>query len=89
MAHYLRTQHMHVYSVEEVRWKGFILPLHRPSPRGEVDLPSTSSAHPVDYRLEQKFTSTGELRQHPQDLSSLNYQHAESSGFHVVRSLGC
>ena len=54
MAHYLRTQHTHVYSVE-VRWKGFILPLHRPSPRGEVDLPSTSLAHPVDYRLEQSL----------------------------------
>ena len=51
--HIIYAPNIHVYSVEEVRWKGFILPLHRPSPRGEVDLPSTSSAHPVDYRLEQ------------------------------------
>ena len=40
------------YPGEEVRWRGFIPPLHRPSPRREVDLPSTSSAHPVDYRPE-------------------------------------
>ena len=55
MAHYLCTQHMHVYSVEEVWWKGFILPLYHPLPHREVDLPSTSSAHPIDYRLEQSL----------------------------------
>jgi hypothetical protein len=45
--------HISFYPVEEVWWKEFILPLHRPSPRGEVNLPLTSSVHPIDYRLEQ------------------------------------
>jgi hypothetical protein len=37
--------------VEEDRWKGgFIRPVHRPSPRGAVDVKSPASMHPVDYR---------------------------------------
>jgi hypothetical protein len=41
---------------------------HRPSPRGEVDSSSTSSAHPTDFQLGSKFISTGGLRPHPQDV---------------------
>ena len=38
--------------VEEDRWKGgFIRPVHRPSPRGAVDVKSPASTHPVDYRV--------------------------------------
>ena len=37
--------------VEEDRWKGFIRRVHRPSPRGAVDVKSTTPTHPVDYRV--------------------------------------
>jgi len=37
--------------VEEDWWKGFIRPVHRPSPRGVVDVKSTTPTHPVDYRV--------------------------------------
>ena len=37
--------------VEEDRWRGFIRPLHRPSPRGSVDIMSPASPRPIDYRL--------------------------------------
>jgi hypothetical protein len=36
--------------VEEDWWKGFIRPVHRPSPRGAVNVKSTTPTHPVDYR---------------------------------------
>jgi len=32
--------------VEEDWWKGFIRPVHRPSPRGAVDIKSPASTHP-------------------------------------------
>jgi len=37
--------------VEEDWWKGFIRPVHRPSPRGAVDVKSTTPTHPVDYQV--------------------------------------
>jgi hypothetical protein len=30
--------------------EGFIRPVHRPSPRGAVDIMSPASTHPIDYR---------------------------------------
>ena len=55
-----------LYLVEEVRWGGFIRPLHCPSPHGAVDLPSTSSAYPVDYWLDLIHIYL-QLREHPQE----------------------
>ena len=36
--------------VGEDWWKGFIHPVHRPSPRGTFNVMSPVSMHPVDYR---------------------------------------
>ena len=52
---HLTTLHTHLHTILSGRGgplEGFIRPLHRPSPRGAVDLPSTPSVHPVDYRLD-------------------------------------
>ena len=44
----------------EDQWKGFIRPVHHPSPRGAVDVKSTTPTHPIDYRLtHQLFTCDG------------------------------
>ena len=43
--------HLKPNLVEEDQWKGFIRPVHRPSPRGAVDIKSTTPTHPVDYRV--------------------------------------
>ena len=46
--------------VEEDQWKGFIRPVHRPSPRGAVNIKSTTPTHPVDYRVNTlNFTCDG------------------------------
>jgi len=37
--------------VEEDWWKGFICPVHRPSPHGAVDVKSTTPTHPIDYQV--------------------------------------
>jgi hypothetical protein len=37
--------------VEENRWKGFMRPVHQPLPRGAVDVMSSASTHPPDYRV--------------------------------------
>ena len=60
--------------VEEDRWKGFIRPVHRPSPRAPT--------HPIDYRVN---TSTFYLwwREHPQDVRS---EHCEAGSKYKVRS---
>ena len=37
--------------VEEDQWKGFICPVHHPSPHGAVDVKSTTPMHPIDYQV--------------------------------------
>jgi len=59
----------HLYTILSGRGgplEGFIRPLHRPSPRGAVDLPSTPSVHPVDYRLDSCSYLSCDCG-HPQD----------------------
>jgi len=42
------TLHLKPNPVEENWWKGFICPVHRPLPRGAVDVKSTT---PIDYQV--------------------------------------
>ena len=43
------TLHLKPNLVEEDQWKGFIHPVHRPSPYGAVDVKLTTPMHPIDY----------------------------------------
>jgi len=53
--------------VEEDQWKGgFIHPVHRPSPRGAVDVKSPASTHPIDYQVNPLVFYLW-WREHPQD----------------------
>jgi len=66
--------------VDEDWWKGFIRPVHRPSPRGAVDVKSTTPTHPVDYRVNTLvFTCDGaNIRKIDSDdiQYSYNFAHA-------------
>ena len=54
------TLHLKPNPVEEDQWKGFIHPVHRPSPHGAVNVKSTTPTHPVDYRVNTlNFTCDG------------------------------
>ena len=67
---YLSRTHLHtILSGRGGPLEGFIRLLHRPSPRGAVNLPSTPSAHPVDYRLDSCSYLPCDCG-HPQDIIS-------------------
>ena len=69
-------------------------PLHRPSPRREVDPPSTSLAHPIDYWLGQQLSIYLRTAKHPQEnryirrLKELFVKYSVESDKEKIRFLG-